>query len=311
MFDPRLDRRSMLTALGAGLAALALPSLGQAADPSPVHTRKVPSTGTRLPVIGMGTWITFNVGDDRAARKARAEVLEAFFAHGGAVIDSSPMYGSSQEVLGAGFGHIGAVPKSLFSADKIWTSDGDETIEQLVESRKKWRVPRFDLMQIHNLVAWKEHLPVLQRLREQGKIGHVGVTTSHGRRHEELEKIMKTQKIDFVQLTYNAADREAERRLLPLAADRGIAVIANRPFQRGALIRRFQKHPLPAWARKELGCAGWPQFLLKFVVSHPAVTCAIPATSRVDHMSENMAAARGPLPDAKTRARMLRHMASL
>ena len=313
MHDPTFDRRSLLVLLGSGLATVTLaPASALAAPPSAgLVTKKIPSSGVQLPVIGMGTWITFNVGNDEALRAQRAHVLRTFLDGGGALIDSSPMYGSSQSVLGHGLARLGERAGRVFSADKIWTSDGAETVSQLVRSRTLWRVPRFDLVQVHNLVAWREHLPVLQQLRREGKIGHVGVTTSHGRRHEELEQILKTQELDFVQLTYNAVDREAERRLLPLAADRGVAVIANRPFQRGALVRRLQGHSLPGWAREELGCTGWPQVLLKLIVSHPAVTCAIPATSRVDHVRVNLGAARGPMPDAKQRTRMLSHLASL
>ena len=314
MFDPELDRRTLLRALGAGVVTLGLSALGApsalAADANAVRTRPIPSSGVRIPIVGMGTWITFNVGEDLAAREARAKVLAAFFERGGRVIDSSPMYGSSQEVLGFGLRRLGR-PRDLFAADKIWTRDGDDTIEQLVESRKEWAIPRFDLMQVHNLLSWEEHLPTLLRLKSEGKIGHVGITTSHGRRHDELERLMKTQPLDFVQLTYNAADREAEQRLLPLAAERGIAVIANRPFRGGSLVDHLQRHPLPSWAAEEVGATNWPQFLLKFIVSHPAVTCAIPATTRVEHVLENMGAARGRLPDEETRVRMLRYMASL
>ena len=165
-------------------------------------------------------------------------------------------------------------------------------------------MPRFDLMQVHNLVNWPDHLRTMRRDRDAGLVRYIGITTSHGRRHDELADILRTEAIDFVQLTYNILDREAEERLLPLAADNGIAVIVNRPFRRGGLIDRFAGKPLPDWAA-DIGCNGWPQFLLKFVVSHPAVTCAIPATSRVEHMSENMTVQRGPLPDAAMRRAMI------
>jgi len=178
------------------------------------------------------------------------------------------------------------------------------------QSRLLWGLSRLDLMQVHNLMDWKNHLPTLHDMKQRGKIRYVGVTTSHGRRHKELIHIMRTQQLDFVQFTYNLLDREAEQYLLPLAADKGIAVIINRPFQRGGLFDHVGKHPLPSWA-SEIDCENWAQFFLKFIISHPVVTCAIPATSRVDHLKENMAAAYGQLPDPAFRKKMLAHMRSL
>ena len=219
------------------------------------------------------------------------------------------MYGSSQDVLGWCIDRVGA-PEELFAADKVWTRDGDATTRQIGTSRQKWGIARFDLMQVHNLLTWEEHLETMRRLKDEGKLRHVGVTTSHGRRHGELAKILETQELDFVQLTYNAIDREAERRLLPLARERGVAVIANRPYRGGGLVDRVDPHPLPEWAA-EIDCEVWPQVLLKYIVSHPAITCAIPATTRVDHMRENMGAARGRMPDAAMRERIRRHVTSL
>jgi len=175
---------------------------------------------------------------------------------------------------------------------------------------KLWGIKKFDLLQIHNLVDWKAHLATLKDMKAKRQVRYIGITTSHGRRHGELAQIMKTEPIDFVQFTYNIDDREAENQLLPIAQDKGLAVIINRPFQRGSLIDRFAAHPLPGWA-SEIGCKTWPQFLLKFIISHPAVTCAIPATSQVAHMKENMAAALGTLPDEKTRARMIAYCNAL
>jgi diketogulonate reductase-like aldo/keto reductase len=270
-------------------------------------TRAIPSTGERLPVVGLGTWITFNVGNDPELRDECAAVMRAFFAAGGRVIDSSPMYGSSQEVIGYGLAKLGR-PGALFSADKVWTSsDGPGQVE---ESRQHWGVTRFDLLQVHNLLAWEDHLPLLLGMKEEGHLRYVGITTSEGRRHDEIEWIMASRPIDFVQITYNLLDREVEQRILPLAQDRGIAVLVNRPFRQGALIRAVQRHPLPSWAG-EAGAASWAQFLLKFIVSHPAVTCAIPATSQVAHVVENMGAASGPLPDDAMRRRMAAHVAGL
>lgn len=306
----RIDRRHFLAATGAGLGLGlfgGVRALG--ATPSPVRTKPIPSTGEPLPVIGMGTWITFNVGPDPVARGQRTEVLRTFFALGGGVIDSSPMYGSSQGVVGHGLERLGR-PQGLFSADKVWTASPAEGPQQIETSRREWGVAGFDLLQVHNLVAWEGHLETLFAMKADGRLRYVGITTSHGRRHGELERIMRAHPIDFVQATYNVVDREAEARILPLAAEKGIAFIANRPFRRGVLIDRMKHHPLPDWAAG-IDCANWAQLLLKFIVSHPAVTCAIPATSRVDHMRENMGALRGAVPDAAMRARIARHVGSL
>lgn len=297
---PPIDRRQALAALGAAALALACPGRASAAT---LERKKIPSSGEAIPVVGMGTWQTFNVGGDPVLRRERTAVLQAFFDLGGGLVDSSPMYGSSQAVVGHALDHIRNTG-ALFAADKIWTDDGDETAEQLGETRKKWGIPRLDLMQVHNLVAWEPHLDTLRRLKAEGRIRYVGVTTSHGRRHDELAKILASQPLDFVQLTYNMTHREVEQRLLPLARERGVAVIANRPFDGGALVRRLQQKnaPLPPEAA-ELGIQNWPQLLLAWIVSHPALTVAIPATTQVEHMRENMAAARGPLPDAQARDR--------
>jgi len=213
------------------------------------------------------------------------------------------MYGSSQSVIGYGLKKLGKT-SDVFSADKVWTPFGSDGEKQMTKSRGLWDVSRFDLMQVHNLVDWEDHLPVLLEMKAAGQIRYVGISTSHGRRHGELEGIMRSQPIDFIQVTYNITTRTAEERILPLARDRSIAVIANRPFQRGALIDWAKRHPLPDWAA-EIDCANWAQFLLKFIVSHPVVTCAIPATSRVDHVLENMGAAFGRLPDPAMRRRMV------
>ncbi|QJW84741.1 aldo/keto reductase [Ramlibacter terrae] len=276
------------------------------AQPAPL-ARAVPSSGEQLPLVGLGTWITFNVGPDAPARAQCAEVMAAFFAAGGRLIDSSPMYGSSQGVVGDGLRALRGAPM-VFAADKVWTS-GDGAA-QAEASRRLWQVPRFDLLQVHNLLAREKQLPLLHEMKAAGRLRYAGITTSEGRRQREFEQVMRTHRLDFVQFTYNPVDREAEQRLLPLAAERGIAVLVNRPFREGALLRRLQRHRLPPRAG-EIGCASWAQFVLKFIVSHPAVTCAIPATSRVDHVRENMAAARGPMPDAPLRKRMADFIAGL
>lgn len=288
-------------ALGLGLA----PGLSLAdAELAPI-TRLIPSSKEPLPVIGMGTWITFNIGENPHDRMQRTQVLRAFFDRGGALIDSSPMYGSAEEVLGYCLPRVENREK-LFAATKVWILGKTLGVRQMEQSQKLWGVPRFDLMQVHNLLDWESHLETLQQWKAEGKIRYIGVTTSHGRRHEELEKIMRSQPIDFVQFTYNLVDREVEQRLLPLAAEKGLAVIINRPLDGGDLFNRVRGKALPEWAR-EFDCTGWSQFFLKFIVSHPAVTCAIPATSSIGHMLENMGALYGRLPDADMRRRMLEY----
>ena len=272
--------------------------------------KKIPASGENISPVGMGTWITFNVGNDMELRNQCVQVLETFFTLGGQMVDSSPMYGSSEAVLGYCFDQINN-EKNLFSATKTWTSSVKKGKQQFADSQKLWQQPKLDLLQIHNLVNWQQHFPILQELKQDGLVRYIGVTTSHGRRHDELIKIMKSQPIDFIQLTYNMVDREAEQKILPLAQDKGIAVIANRPLQGGRLMDRFANGKLPEWAR-DIGCANWAQFFLRFIISHPAITCAIPATSQVTHMKENMGTLNViPLPDEKRRQQMLRYLATL
>ncbi|MGI8725320.1 MAG: aldo/keto reductase [Methyloceanibacter sp.] len=300
-----LNRRILLRSMAAAVAATALRPAAAFSQTAPL-TKPVPSSGEALPQVGLGSWITFNVGDDPVARDNCAEVMRAFFSNGGRMIDSSPMYGSSQEVIGYGLKKLGETA-NVFSTDKVWTSSGADGPAQIEESRKHWGVPRFDLMQIHNLLAWEAHLETLFAMKEAGQLRYIGITTSHGRRHREMEKIMRAHPLDFIQLTYNVVDRDVEKRLLPLAREKSIAVIANRPFQQGALIRSLQAAPLPEWAG-EIGARNWAQFLLKFIISHPSNTCAIPATSKVAHVRENMEAAGGPLPDEKMRRQMIAYV---
>jgi len=305
---PGWTRRTVLGGLGAlGLAAgLGGGPAGAARAPL---TRAIPASGERIPVIGMGSWITFDVGHNPLERVARIAVLQRFFDDGGGLIDSSPMYGSSEEVIGYCLKNV-ADTGGLFAATKVWTVSQALGVRQMEASRTRWGVPRFDLMQIHNLLDWEAHIDTLVEWKTAGRIRHIGITTSHGRRHDAFERLMAELPLDFVQFTYNILDREAERRLLPMAAERGLAVVINRPFRRGALFDYFADKPLPAWAA-EFDCRNWAQFFLKFIVSHSAVTCAIPATSRVDHMAENMGAAHGRLPDANLRARMTRYIETL
>ena len=300
------SRRTVLRAGLAAAGAAVLPRSGAAQGGVAPAAKPIPSSGEAMPVIGLGSWITFNVGEDPVLREECAAVMAAFFETGGRMIDSSPMYGSSQDTIGYGLQKLGH-PDALFSAEKVWTSSGPVGPRQIEETRRRWGVERFDLLQVHNLVAWERHLETLFAMKEEKRLRYVGITTSEGRRHAEIERIMASQPIDFVQVTYNVLDREVEDRILPLAQERGIAVIVNRPFRQGALIEDLEDQPLPDWAA-DLGAASWPQFLLKFIISHPAVTCVIPATTRVDHLRENMAAATGPMPDQPIRARMVEYM---
>ena len=300
------SRRTVLRAGLAAAGAAVLPRSGAAQGGVAPAAKPIPSSGEAMPVIGLGSWITFNVGEDPVLREECAAVMAVFFETGGRMIDSSPMYGSSQDTIGYGLQKLGHTD-ALFSAEKVWTSSGPGGPRQIEETRRRWGVERFDLLQVHNLVAWERHLETLFAMKEEKRLRYVGITTSEGRRHAEIERIMANHPIDFVQVTYNVLDREVEDRILPLAQERGIAVIVNRPFRQGALIEDLEDQPLPDWAA-DLGAASWPQFLLKFIISHPAVTCVIPATTRVDHLRENMAAATGPMPDQPIRARMVEYM---
>ncbi|NKB37133.1 MAG: aldo/keto reductase [Gammaproteobacteria bacterium] len=254
--------------------------------------KAIPSSGEDIPVIGLGTSRTFDV--DKQERQFKLlPVLDAFFSNGGSMIDSSPMYGASEATVGRLLDKLDR-PKGLFSATKVWTDGKQAGIDQMQNSLSLWGLKQFDLMQIHNLRDWKV----------QGKIRYIGITTSHNRFHEELSTIMKNEELDFVQFSYNIGNRTSEETLLPIAFDRGIAVLINRPFQRGDLFSKVKGKEVPEWAT-EIGIKSWGQFFLKFVVSHPAVSCAIPATSKARHALDNMQAGFGELPDAAMRERML------
>lgn len=269
---------------------------------SSIITKKIPVSGESIPVIGMGSWLTFDVDDDETNRARCIKVLDTFFKHGGGMIDSSPMYGSSEEVIGYCLNKL-PEQKDLFSATKVWIVGKSLGITQMNNSASYWGLSEFDLMQIHNMLNWRTHLETLKEWKQQGRIRYIGITTSHGRRHKKLEEALLEEEFDFVQFTYNMIDREVEQRLLPVAKERGLAVIINRPFQRGRLFELVNNQALPDFAA-EIDCQNWAQFFLKFIVSHPDVTCAIPATSQVMHMMENMGAGSGQLPDKGMRDRM-------
>jgi diketogulonate reductase-like aldo/keto reductase len=291
----------------AGLAALATMNSTPAAPPFAEHP--IPASGETLPVIGVGTWQTFDVGSDPVARGALKEVLGLFAKGGGKVIDSSPMYGSSETVTGDLITETGLSGR-LFVATKVWTSGRDEGLRQMDLSFKRLRVSRMDLMQVHNLVDVATHTKTLEDLKAQGRVRYLGITHYTSSAYAEVERWLKTGKYDFLQINYSLAESSAGERLLPLALDREVAVIVNRPFAEGALFRRVRGKAVPEWAR-EFGATTWAQFFLKWIVSHPAVTCAIPGTGKPEHLLDNLAAGTGPMPDAATRKRMVRHLESL
>lgn len=279
-------------------------SQGQSAPrATKMQTRPIPSSGKPLPVVGCGTWRTFDVGPTAADRAPLAEVLRVLFEAGGSVIDSSPMYAPAEEIVGALLSAAHSRDKA-FIATKVWTAGYQAGIDQMRRSMGLLRTDRIELMQVHNLVDWRAHLPTLRAWKREGRFDYVGVTHYSPGAYGELEAIMRSEPLDFVQLNYALNDREAERRLLPLAADRGIAIIVNQPFGGGGLLRAMLRKPLPPWSA-EIGCRTWPQLLLKFALSHPAVTCVIPGTGRPEHMRDNIQAGFGPILDAALRARLV------
>jgi len=300
-------RHTLKSLAGLGLAAMT-PAAAQA--PGALIARPIPKGNVeQLPVIGVGTWQTFDVGSDAAARKALKEVLVLFAGAGGKVIDSSPMYGSSEAVTGDLTIETGVAPK-LFFATKVWTSGRNEGIRQMELSFKRLRVSRMDLMQVHNLVDVEVHTKTLEDWKAKNRVRYIGITHYASSAYGDVERWLKTGKYDFLQINYSLAERESEQRLLGLAKDRNVAVIINRPFAEGAMFRRVRGKPLPEWAA-EAGVASWAQFFLKWIVSHPAVTCVIPGTGKPEHMKDNLAAGTGTLPDAEMRKRMTHYYDSL
>ncbi|OSQ39645.1 aldo/keto reductase [Thalassospira mesophila] len=294
-----ISRRTFLTGAarlgavafaGAGVPFMGMARAQQVVSGSGGLHRKIPASGETIPAIGLGSWITFNVGNDPVLLKNCADVMGAFFAGGGKMIDSSPMYGSSQATIGHGLAALGIARDQVFATDKVWTGDENGGAEQIAQSAKNWGISRFDLLQVHNMLDWEDQLPMLQAKKAAGELGYIGVTTSHQRRHELLSVIMQREPLDFIQVTYNPLDRAVENRILPMAQERGIAVIINRPFRGGHLTKALRGKALPGFAG-DYGAQSWAQLILKYIISHPAVTCAIPATTKVDHVRENLAAA--------------------
>src|SRR3989442_11573436 len=292
-----LTRRAVLRLMAAAAARPAPAS----ASPAPL-ARPIPSSGETIPAVGLGTWRTFDVGASPTERAPLRDVLKDFAELGGRVVDSSPMYGAAESVVGDLAADL-AITDKLFLATKVWTSGRDAGVAQMEQSLRRLRTQRLDLMQIHNLLDWRTHLRTLRDWKASGRVRYVGVTHYTSSAYDELERVLRSEPLDFVQVNYSLGEREAERRILPLARDRGVAVLANRPFSEGNLFQRVRGQTLPGWAAA-LDCESWAQFFLKWILAHPTVTCVIPATSRPQHLIDNMKAGRGTLPGAATRERM-------
>jgi aryl-alcohol dehydrogenase-like predicted oxidoreductase len=298
-----LTRAGFLKFAAAGAVAMA--GGGRVADAAekPIRTRPIPKTNETLPVVGLGTWQTFDVGTGTEERAPREEVLRLLFAAGGKVIDSSPMYGRAEEVTGDLLAKLQAHSRA-FVATKVWTDGREAGLRQMEESYRKLRVRRLDLMQVHNLVDWRTHLKTMRAWKDSGRLRYIGITHYTSSALDNLAAIIKAERVDFVQMAYSIGVRDAEERLLPIAAEFGAAVLVNRPYEGGDLFRKTRNRKLPPWAT-DFDCASWGQFFLKFILSHPAVTCVIPGTAKPQHMADNLAAGRGRLPDMATRRKMI------
>ena len=310
-YNAIVTRREAAKVIGGTAAGLFLPITPRAANESSsaMLTRAIPSSGEKLPVIGLGTWQAFDVDPTADNRRQLEEVLSLFVKFGGRVIDSSPMYGRAEAVMGDLTATLGIRDK-LFLATKVWTHGKESGIKSMERSMALLRTKRIDLMQVHNLVDVHTHLATLREWKEQGRIGYVGITHHEAGAFGEIEKLMRSEKLDFVQINYSLMEPEAEQSLLPLAHERGIAVLANRPFGAGDLFDKVRSKPLPDWA-SEFDCRSWAQFFLKWIVAHSAITCAIPATNKPGHLEDNMQGGTGRLPDPKTRRRMVEFVSSL
>lgn len=308
-----LTRREAARLIGASAAGLLLPVRASWAqtkgESSTMLTRPIPSSGEKLPVIGLGTWRTFDVDLTSDNRRQLGDVLSLFMKLGGRVIDTSPMYGRAEDVIGDLTTALGIRDK-LFLATKVWTRGKENGIRSMERSMVRLRTKQLDLMQVHNLVDVQTHLATLRQWKEQGRIRYIGITHYEAGAFAEMEKIMRSEKLDFVQINYSIMEREAEERILPLAQERGIAMIVNRPFGGGDLFNRVRSKSLPEWSA-EFDCRSWAQFFLKWIIANPAVTCAIPATDKARHLEDNMQAGIGRLPDPSMRQRMVESVGSL
>jgi aryl-alcohol dehydrogenase-like predicted oxidoreductase len=306
----KMSRRHAAVVIGAGATGLFVRGVGHAqTEKGHGMQRTIPSSGEQLPVIGLGTWQVFDVGPGTAERQPLEEVLSRFVALGGRVIDSSPMYGRAEQVIGDIAAKTG-IHSSLFLATKVWTTGQAEGIASMERSLARLQSKRVDLMQVHNLVDARTHLATLRDWKEHGRVRYLGITHYNSTGYPEVAKLLRTEKLDFLQVNYSLGEREADKDILPLAQDRGVAVLVNRPFGGGDLFARIRQKPLPDWAG-EFDCGSWAQFLLKWILAHPAVTCAIPATGNVRHLEDNMQAGLGRLPDAQQRQRMVDLIAQL
>jgi aryl-alcohol dehydrogenase-like predicted oxidoreductase len=316
----KMTRREAAKIIGGSAAGLVLPINTRAASESPTMlARTIPSSGEKLPVIGLGTWRAFDVHLTTDNRRQLEEVLSLLVKLGGRVIDSSPMYGRAEEVIGELTAELGIRDKlataspsggGLFLATKVWTHGKENGIKSMERSMALLRTKRIDLMQVHNLVDVQTHLATLREWKEQGRIRYLGITHHEAGAFPDVEKIMRSEKLDFLQINYSLMEREAEQRILPLAQDRGVAVIVNRPFGAGDLFGKVRSKPLPDWAT-QFDCRSWAQFFLKWIVGYPAVTCAIPATDKPGHLEDNMQGGVGRLPDENMRRRMVEFVSSL
>jgi aryl-alcohol dehydrogenase-like predicted oxidoreductase len=303
------SRREFCQGVTAGAALAALAPRTLPAAESTMLKRKIPSSGEELPVIGLGTSGVFDVGGSSSERAPLMEVLRILTGAGGSLLDTSPMYNRSEGVSGDLMAAL-ELRNRMFVATKVWTRGKDEGLDQIATSMRLLKAPKLDLVQVHNLLDLGTQLANVRALKEQGKVRYTGITHYTVASHTDLESVIAREPVDFVQFNYSIATRQAEERLLPLAAERRVAVLINRPFEDGALFARVRGKTLPAWAA-EIDCASWAQFFLKFIVSHPAVTCVIPATARPDHMADNVRAGHGRIPDDQMRERMAVHVASL
>jgi diketogulonate reductase-like aldo/keto reductase len=303
-----ITRREAARLIGGAAAAALFPLPMNAAETTrPLLMRAIPSTGEKIPAVGLGTWQVFDVGASPNERAPLKEVLTRFVQLGGKVIDSSPMYGRAEGVIGDLTSEL-QLRDALFLATKVWTSGKQAGIDSMERSFERLRVQRLDLMQVHNLVDVETQLATIRAWKEQGRIRYIGVTHYVDSAFPEVEKIIRREKLDFIQINYSIIDRKADERLLPLARERGVAVLINRPFASGSLFARLRAKPLPDWAA-EFDCKSWAQFLLKWILGNGIVTCAIPATGNVRHLEDNMAAGNGRLPDEKMRRRMVDYVA--
>ena len=304
----KITRRSASKIMAIGAASVMLNPAFLLQEHKKMISRLIPGSNEKIPVIGLGTWQTFDVGNSKKERDPLKEVLKILIQHGGSVIDSSPMYGRSEKVVGDLTTEL-QIKDKIFEATKVWTNGKQAGIEQMNNSFNLMKVNKMDLMQIHNLVDWKTHLQTLKKWKEEGKVRYIGITHYHKGGYADLERIMRTEEIDFIQINYNLAVRDAADRILPLAKDKGIGVLINRPYEGGSLFRYSKNKTLPEWAN-EFDAKTWGQFFLKFILANPAVTCVIPGTSKATHMLDNVQAGFGKLPNAEHRRKMIEFISS-